>query len=167
MKKEFRIIFILLSIHVIISDEDHCKEYDNKYNRMGNKEYYNFKCIECDKGYYLYKGKCYKNYCVEGENEDSCLRCSKENGRCLSCYSEDYSVYNEFQCKKSSLTCGNNTIQHCQSCDTNSTGNCSKCYNEYLLDNNECHFNGRIYKKGEINRENIFLLSLIVIFYFF
>ena len=161
MKKELLIIFILLSIHMILGDP--CKEYEY----YSNDEEYTSECIECNSGYFLYRGKCFKNYCVEGENEDSCLKCSIETGRCLSCYSEDYSVYNEFQCKKSYLTCGNNTIQHCKSCDNNSTGNCAECYNEYKLENNECHFNGFISKaKGEINRQNIFLLSLFVIFLF-
>ena len=161
MEKELRIIFILLNIHMIIGgDKSHCKNY--YYDNF--LESYTSECIKCDKGYYLEKNKCHKNLCVEGENEDSCLRCSKETGRCLSCYSEDYSVYNRFQCKKSFLTCGDNTIQHCQSCDTNLTDNCSRCYEEYRLDNNECHFNGRIDKKGEIIRQNKLLLCLIVIF---
>ena len=153
-----RIIFILLSIHVIISGDEHCKRYNCDEDGCSSQ------CLECDYGYYLEKGHCYKNLCVEGENEDSCLKCSIENGICLSCYSDDYRVYNRYQCKKSNLTCGNNTIQHCQSCDTNLTDNCSQCYEGYLLENNECHYIVRINKKGEIIRQNKLLLCLIVIF---
>ena len=55
---------------------------------------------------------CHKILCVEWEEEDSCLMCGKKDGKCYSCYSDDYSVYERYICKKTFLKCGNDTIRN-------------------------------------------------------
>ena len=151
MKKLLRIIFILLNIYIISgNNEDHCKSYDSDND-----------CEECMNGYYLENYKCIKNLCVEGEEENSCTMCSKD-GKCLSCYSEDYSVYNRYQCKKSFLICGNNTIYNCEECEiTNNkeTGSCKYCYPKYRIIDNTCRFNS-----FEIIKLNKFIVYFLIIF---
>ena len=105
MKKSLTLIFILLNIDLFISDDDHCKDYDYSLDDNDNRIYY---CIKCDDGYYLEKDICYKNLCVEGEKEDSCSEC-KSDGRCYSCYSDDYMFMRDINVKK--LFCNVEIIQ--------------------------------------------------------
>ena len=162
MKKSLTIIFILLNIHLFLGDDDdHCKDYDYSFD----EDYTDFWCIECDDGYYLEKEKCHKNLCVEGEKEDSCSEC-KSDGRCYSCYSDDYSVYERYKCKKTFLQCGNNTIKNCEECEIvngNQTGICKQCYSEYIKSNNTCYYNYRLNNMDRI-KVNKFLIYFMILF---
>ena len=157
-----RIIFILLITHIILGDDDeHCKKW-------GGDSEDGYWCKECENGYYLENDECHKNLCVEGEEEDSCEMCNIKEGRWISCNSDNYSVYERYKCKKSSLTCGNNTINNCEKCeivDGNETGFCEKCYTEYLkLNNTICKY---IFKNDcktvKVNKYLIYFMILILL----
>ena len=162
MKKSLKIIFILLNFHLFLGDdEDHCKDYDYSFD----EDYMDLWCIECYDGYYLEKDICHKNLCVEGEKEDSCSEC-KSDGRCYSCYSDDYSVYERYKCKKTFLQCGNNTIKNCEECEIvngNQTGICKQCYSEYIKSNNTCNYNYRLNNMDRI-KVNKFLIYFMILF---
>ena len=162
MKKSLTLIFILLNIDLFISDDDHWKDYDYSLDDDDNRIYY---CTKCDDGYYLEKDICHKNLCVEGEKEDSCSEC-KSDGRCYSCYSDDYSVYERYKCKKTFLQCGNNTIKNCEECEIvngNQTGICKQCYSEYIKSNNNtCNYNYRLNNMDRI--ENKSLIYFMILF---
>ena len=150
MKRAMSIIFILLNVHIILGD-DHCEAYYDDDDE----------CKRCEKGYYLYYGECEKNLCVECQNEDCCEMCSDE-GRCLSCYSDDYSVYGRYLCKKRSLVCGNNTVYNCEKCEIVNnieTGSCGQCYDGYISKDKSC-----IYSNIEIIKMNKFLNYFIILF---
>ena len=137
---------------MIILGDDHCKDY----------YYDDDECEKCEDGYYLEKGNCLKNLCVEGQNEDSCEMCLVAEGRCISCYSDDYSVYERYICKKAFIVCGNNTINNCEKCEivnNTETGSCEQCYNKYYPVEQSC-----VYNNIEIIKMNKFLNYFIVLF---
>ena len=159
MKKLLRTIFILLIIHIILSDDDHCKKW-------GGDSEDGWWCKECENGYYLEDNECLKNLCVEGEEEDSCAMCFIKEGRCLSCNSDDYSVYERYKCKKTFLTCGNNTIKNCEKCEivnNNETGLCEKCYSNYLKLNNICKYKNNKSRIIKVNKYIIYFMILILL----
>ena len=145
------IIFILLNVHIILGVK-HCKKY---YTFNDNH------CKECEDGYYLENRECYENLCVEWQKEDCCEMCSND-GRCISCYSDDYSVYGRYLCKKRSIVCGNNTIYNCEKCEIVNnieTGSCGQCYNRYSPGDKSC-----VYSNIEIIKMNKFLNYFIILF---
>ena len=163
MKKSLTIIFILLNIHLFIVCEDHCKDYSCTYARYGPGY---CTCVKCVFGYYLEKHHCYKNFCVEGKEEDSCADCNSNNGRCYACYNKSYAVYERYKCKKPFLNCGNNTIKNCQECEIvfgNETGNCKKCYSGYIKSNNTCEL-FHLFNNMDKIKVNKFLIYFIILF---
>ena len=70
MQKFLIILLLFLNIHIIYLCDKNCKKYYYDYDDY-------CVCEACKEGYYLEKENCYMNLCVEGENEDSCLMCSK------------------------------------------------------------------------------------------
>ena len=165
MIKLVNIFFIILNFHIILGD-NHCENYEYDIYPV-------LKCVECKEGYHLVDGKCEKNNCVEGEKENSCLSCSKDYDRCLSCYSDDYTVVDGYLCRKSFLNCGNGNIYYCESCEIENnkkTGNCQRCYNGYTLKENACKYNpSSVGGKNNCDgiKINIFFIYMISLFFFF
>ena len=158
--KKLLILFILLNIQTILSDDDHCEKWN--WDLDDDTEW----CVKCEDGYYLEGDDCHKSLCVEGEEEDSCLMCGKKDGKCYSCYSDDYSVYERYKCKKSFLMCGNNKISNCEKCEivnSTETGICESCYPNYLMNNNTCYQIRNSIEIIKINKSIIYFMVLILL----
>ena len=94
--------------------------------------------------------------------------CGKKDGKCHSCYSDGYSVYERYKCKKTFLKCGNNTIRNCEECEivnNTETGKCRKCYfhySYYYKENiNECIRNN--IEMIKVNKFIIYFMILILL----
>ena len=158
MQKFLIILLLFLNIHIIYLCDKNCKKYYYDYDDY-------CVCEACKEGYYLEKENCYMNLCVEGENEDSCLMCSSD-GRCLSCFSDNYSVYDRYQCKKAFLMCGNNTMNNCEKCEivnNTETGYCEKCYSHYALINKNCTYNYSNIESINLKKSFINFIILIIL----
>ena len=82
----------------------------------------------------------------------------------ISCFSDYYSVYERFKCRKSFLICENNIIniyKKCERINNIETGNFAQCYDRYIWADNSCN-TGNI----EIIKRNKFLIYFMILFFY-
>lgn len=90
-------------------------------------------CSNCEEGWSLYDGKCYKN-CIKGDKE-KCLSCGKNENVtfCESC-NEGYYLDEE-----NDSSCTKCEIENCAKCSGNLEDHkCDSCENDYILSGNMC-----------------------------
>ncbi len=159
MKEILRKIFLILIVDIV-----HIQFVDSQCTHWScDEDNNNCDCLSCEYGYYLKDDDCEKVICEEGEGKDSCYMCF--NGECISCVSDDYAVYidyNKYVCRKEFLKCGNNTIKNCEKCSVSKgveNGNCEKCYKGFYPSKNICYVDN----DSEISKLNKFVLFFMIL----